>query len=142
MPRGYDADARRLSRLQQHRIFSRGQDGGISVRGTYRQCRRSILPEPTEIFLAPGVGSLASHLHQVAQVVAVCVELTEGAQLGHDVGGVDAADQHPLHRVAAARSVRCRPFWLLRVVAPALSKLPPVVHEKMYGAGLTAGNAD
>jgi len=35
-------------------------------------------PDPTEIFLEPRVGSLASHLHQVAQVVAVCVEAYRG----------------------------------------------------------------
>jgi len=44
MPRGYDADARRLSRLRRHGNLSRAQDGGISIRGTLRECRRSIPP--------------------------------------------------------------------------------------------------
>ena len=85
-------------------------------------------PEPAEIFLDPGVGSLASHLHQVAQVAAVCVELIEGTQLGQGS--------------SAAQSLRCRPSWLLRVAAPALSKLAPVVTKKCNGAGLTGGDAD
>src|SRR5271170_2851855 len=44
MPRGYDAEARRLSRLRRHGNLSRAQDGGISIRGTLRECRRSIPP--------------------------------------------------------------------------------------------------
>src|SRR5271163_3928628 len=63
------------------------------------------LPEATEILLEPGVGSLASHRHQVREVVPVCVELAEGTQLGHDIGGVDAVDQHSFYRIVADLAV-------------------------------------
>ena len=56
---------------------------------------------PIEIRLEPGVGALASQSHQVAQVVPVCVELVEGAELGHHVRGLDAVYQHSLQRVVA-----------------------------------------
>jgi hypothetical protein len=50
-------------------FLSRGQDGGASVKGTHRDCRRRFVSEAIEILLDPGVGSRASHLHQVGQVV-------------------------------------------------------------------------
>jgi hypothetical protein len=60
-----------------------------------------LLCGPIEIRAEPSVGSLASHLRQVGQIVPVCIELVEGAQLGHHVGGLNAVYQHPLHRVVA-----------------------------------------
>jgi hypothetical protein len=45
-----------------------------------------LLSEANESLLEPGVGSLASHLHQMRKVVLVCVELVGGTQLGHDLG--------------------------------------------------------
>ena len=52
-----------------------------------------LLSEPIEIRAEPGVGSLASHLHQVGQIVPICIELVEGVQLSHHVGGLDAVYQ-------------------------------------------------
>src|SRR5260370_33875832 len=94
MARGYYADARRLSRFSQTLVAPprRSEIFLANVDGLF-------LSEPAEILLEPGVGSLASHLHQVVQVVPVCIELVEGTQLGYDVGGFDAVDQHSLHRV-------------------------------------------
>jgi hypothetical protein len=57
--------------------------------------------EPIEIRLEPGVGALASQSHQAGQVIPVGVELVEGAQLGHHVGGRDPS-------VSAFASANCR----------------------------------
>src|SRR5271155_6131144 len=105
MLRGYDADAHRLSRLWRNRNLSRAGTAAPRSEVLFANVGGRLLSEPTEILLEPSVGSRASHLHQVGQVVPVCIELVEGTQLGHDVGDVDAVDQHSLHRVAADLAV-------------------------------------
>ena len=62
-------------------------------------------------------------------------------------GKVDRLDlnpwgPHPGEAGLQPRSPRCRPSCLLLVAAPMRSKVAPAVHEEMYGAGLTGGNAD
>ena len=42
MPKGYYADARQLSRLRRHRYLTVAPAGPTSVKGTLRECRRSI----------------------------------------------------------------------------------------------------
>src|SRR5271156_5431163 len=99
MLRGYDAGAHRVSRLWRDRGLSRAGPAAPRSEVLFANVGGRLRSEPTEILLEPSVGSLASLLHQVGQVVPVCIELVEGTQLGHDVGGVDAVDQHSLHRV-------------------------------------------
>src|SRR5271169_6478913 len=87
MPREYDADARRLSRLRRHGNLSRARTSAPRSEVLFANVGGRLLSEPTEILLEPSVGSRASHLHQVGQVVPVCIELVAGTPLGHDVGG-------------------------------------------------------
>jgi hypothetical protein len=57
-------------------------------------------PSRSNFVLSQASARSPSHLRQVGQIVPVCIELVEGAQLGHHVGGLNAVYQHPLHRVS------------------------------------------
>ena len=94
-----------LSRLQRHRIPLQGP-------GRRRLGQRYSSRMSTSIRLRGDRNSSRSR-RRLARVppssggsgCPVRIELVKGAQLGHDVGGVEAVEQHSLHRVTAGLAV-------------------------------------
>src|SRR5260370_28274425 len=66
----------------------------MAVKGTLRECRRSIALRGER-----KSSGARRRLARAPPSSGVCVQLIEGAHLGHDIGGCDAVDQHSLHRV-------------------------------------------